>query len=158
MGRLEGMIKSEMARLAKRETKKISLSLGRDVRALKRLVSQLRRSVSTLERLASKQQKERRRIPPRASAEEVKRSRFSARLIRNLRKRLGITRKEMAALAGVSMGAVYHWEQGTFEPREKKREILVELRKLGRRAVRKLLEEKAAETGKGRRVTTRRKR
>lgn len=143
MGKLEGVIKSEIVRLAKRETRKVSLPLRKDVRTLKSVVFQLRKSVSTLEKIASQQQKELRRgkIPLEALPEEVKKSRFSPRLIRSLRKRLGITQKEMAALAGVTVGAIYQWEQGIFEPRGKKKGILVALRKLGRRGAKKLLEE-----------------
>jgi DNA-binding transcriptional regulator YiaG len=147
MGKLEGMIKSEILRLAKRETRKVSLPLSKDVRTLKSVVSQLRKSVSTLEKLAAQQQKELRKgkVPLEAAPDEVKKSRFSPRLIRNLRKRLGITQKEMAILAGVTVGAIYQWEQGIFEPRGQKKGVLVALRKLGRRAVKKLLEEKGPE-------------
>ena len=35
MGKIEAIIKSEIVRLAKREIRKISVPLGRDVRALK---------------------------------------------------------------------------------------------------------------------------
>jgi DNA-binding transcriptional regulator YiaG len=144
MGKLEGVIKSEIVRLAKRETRKISLPLRKDVITLKSVVSQLRKSVSTLEKLAAQQQRELRKgkIPLEAPMDEVKKSRFSPRLIRSLRKRLGITQKEMATLVGVTVGAIYQWEQGIFEPRGKKKGIIVALRKLGRRAVKKLLEEK----------------
>jgi len=158
MGKLEGIIKSEISRLARRETKKISLPLGRDVRTLKGLVSKLRRSVSTLERWVAERQKElqKGKVPLEAPPDEVKKSRFSPRLIRNLRKRLGITQKEMATLAGVTIGAVHQWEQGGFEPREKKKGVLVALRRLGRRAVRKLLEEKGPEI-KGKKIVRRRR-
>jgi len=147
MGKLEGMIKSEIVRLAKRETRKVSLPLSRDVRTLKSVVSQLRKSVLALEKWTAHQQKELRRdkIPLEGTPDEVKKSRFSPRLIRSLRKRLGITQKEMATLAGVTVGAIYQWEQGMFEPRGKKKGTLVALRKLGRRAVKKLLEQKGPE-------------
>jgi DNA-binding transcriptional regulator YiaG len=160
MGKLEGVIKSEIVRFAKRETGRISLPLRRDVRTLKRVVSQLRKSVLTLERLTAQQQRELRkgRAPLEALPDEVKKSRFSPRLIRNLRQRLGITQKEMATLAGVTVGAIYQWEQGIFEPRGKKRGILVALRKLGRRAVKKLLEEKAPEVKEKKVVRRSRKR
>jgi hypothetical protein len=64
----------------------------------------------------------------------------------------------MASLAGVTVGAIYQWEQGIFEPRGKKKGILVALRKLGRRAVRKLLEEKGLEIKEKKIVRRRRKR
>jgi hypothetical protein len=43
MGKGEGIIKSEIVRLAKREIRKISVPLGRDAWFLKSAVSQLRR-------------------------------------------------------------------------------------------------------------------
>jgi DNA-binding transcriptional regulator YiaG len=159
MGKFEGMLKSEIVRLAKRETKRITLPLRRDVRALKNVVSQLRKSVLILGKWATRQEKEMRKgkIPLEATPDEVKKSRFSPRLIRSLRKRLGISQKEMATLAGVTVGAIYQWEQGIFEPRGNKKGVLVALRKLGRRAVRKLLEEKGPEVKEKRIVRRRRK-
>ena len=52
----------------------------------------------------------------------------------------------MAKLAGVTVGAVFQWEKGKFEPKDEKKKILVGLRKLGRREARNLLEEKMAAT------------
>jgi DNA-binding transcriptional regulator YiaG len=148
MGKVEGIIKSEMVRLAKREVRKISVPLGRDVRALKITVSQLRKTVSGLERFATHQQKELEKegVALKATPEEVKMSRFSPRLIRSLRERLGLTQKEMATLAGVTIGAVYQWESGKFEPRGEKKAVIVALRKLGRREARKLLEKRGTQT------------
>jgi DNA-binding transcriptional regulator YiaG len=147
MGKLEGMIKSEIVRLAKREMRKISVPLGKDVRSLKSTVSQLRRTVLALERFAAQRQKElaKEKVPLEAAPEEVEISRFSPRLIRSLRKHLGITQKELAILTGVTVGAVHQWESGMFKPGEKKKGMLVALRKLGRRDVRKLIEEKGTQ-------------
>ena len=147
MGKLEGIIKSEILRLAKREIRKISVPLGKDVRLLKSTVSQLRKTVLGLERFAAQQESQLRRekVLLEAPPEEVKVSRFSPRLIRSLRKHLGITQKELAILAGVTVGAIHQWESGIFVPRAQKKSVLVALRKLGRREVRRLLEEKGTE-------------
>jgi DNA-binding transcriptional regulator YiaG len=144
MGKLEGMIKSEIVRLAKREIRKIARPLSRDVRSMRSTVSQLRKTVLALQRLTARQESESRKekVLLEAAPEEVKKSRFSPRLIHTLRKRLGITQKEMATLTGVTVGAIYQWEQGMFEPRGQKKGMLVALRRLGRREVRKLLEER----------------
>jgi DNA-binding transcriptional regulator YiaG len=144
MGKLEVTIKSEIVRLAKREMRKTSVPLGRDVRLLKSTVSQLRKTVLALERFAAQQQKElkKRKIPLEATPEEVKKSRFSPALIRSLRESLGISQKELAILTGVTIGAVHQWEIGKFKPKDEKKSVMVGLRKLGRREVRKLLEEK----------------
>lgn len=146
MGKLEAVIKSEIVRLAKREVRKISVPLGRDVRALKSAVSQLRKTVSSLEKLAALQKKEQeKKVHLGVAPEEVGASRLSPRLIRSLRKRLGVSQRELGRLTGVTPLAVYQWETGTFKPKKEKKAILVGLRKLGRRDVKKLLEERGAE-------------
>ena len=146
MGKVEGIIKSEMVRLAKREMRKVSVPLGRDVWSLKSAVSQLRKAVLALQRITAHQQKELEKgeTPLEAGPEEVKVSRFSPRLIRSLRGHLGLTQKELAVLTGVTVGAVHLWESGQFKPSEKKKAVIVALRKLGRREVRKLVEKKSA--------------
>jgi hypothetical protein len=58
MGKLEGMIKGEIVRLAKRETRRIALPLRRDLRTLRNVVSQLRQSVLVLEKWTTQQMKE----------------------------------------------------------------------------------------------------
>jgi len=147
MAKFETIIKSEIVRLAKREVRKIAVPLGRDVRSLKSVVSQLRKSVLTLQRIAASQQKEleKGKKPLEVAPEEVQVSRFSPRLFRSLRSHLGITQKELAVLTDVTVGAVHQWESGQFKPSMKKKAAIVALRKLGRREVRKLLEDKAAQ-------------
>ena len=151
MGKVESIIKSEIIRLAKGEMRKISIPLGRDVRLMKNTVSQVRKSVLALERFAAHQQKElsKREIRLEATPEEVKKSRLSPRLIKSLRKHLGITQKELAILTGVTIGAAHQWEIGKFNPKPEKKAAFVALRKLGRGEVKKLLEEKASGTAKG---------
>jgi len=155
MGKLEGTIKSEIVRLARREMRKISVPLGKDVWLLKNMVSQLRKTVSTLERITASHEADSKqgKVPLEASPEEVKISRFSPRLIRSLRKHLGITQNELAILAGVTVGAIHQWESGIFVPRAEKKGVLVALRKLGRREVKKLIEEKRSEAA-GKKVFT----
>jgi DNA-binding transcriptional regulator YiaG len=78
-----------------------------------------------------------------ASPEELKKSRLSPRLIQTIRKRLGVSQRELGILCGVTVGAVQSWESGKFKPKDEKRKTLVALRKLRRGEVRKLLEERA---------------
>jgi DNA-binding transcriptional regulator YiaG len=120
--------------------------LSRQVRSLKATIAQLRKAVQGLQRQAAQQEKMTggKQLPLEASPEEMKKARFSPRLIKSLRKRLGVTQKEMALLAGVTVGAIFQWEKGIFEPRGEKKKMLVALRKLQRREAKKLLEEKKA--------------
>lgn len=149
MGKLEQTIKSEIIRLSKRELQKISVPLSREVRLLKSTVSQIRKAVLVLERFKALYKKESAtgEIELKATSEAVKMSRFSPRLILSLRKRLGITQKELAILAGVTVGAVHHWEVGNFRPTDSKRTLLVALRKIRRRDVKRLLEKKDSKKG-----------
>jgi DNA-binding transcriptional regulator YiaG len=160
MGKLEGIIKSEIVRLAKREVRKISGPLGRDVRLLKSMVSQFRKAVLALQRITANQQKEleKGKMVLEAPPEEVKESRFSPRLIRSLRRHLGITQKELAILTGVTVGAAHLWESGQFKPSMKKKAVMVALRKLGRREARKLLEGKGTQKAEKKVPSRRRKR
>jgi len=143
---LEATIKSEIIRLSKRELRKVSVPLARDVRSLKSAISQIRKTALRLERFTARQQKElgKQKIPLEATPEEIKGSRLSPRLIKSVRRKLDISQKELAILAGVTIGAVNSWESGKFKPREEKKGVIVALRKLGRSEVRKLLEEKSS--------------
>ena len=151
MGKVGSIIKSEIIRLTRREIRQVSIPLGRDVRSLKNTVSQLRKSVVSLERFVAQRQKElsKHEVRLEAPPEEIKQSRFSPRLLQSLRKRLGITQKELAILAGVSVGAAHLWETGKFRPKDNKMGPLVALKKLNRREVRELLKQKiAGKTGR----------
>jgi DNA-binding transcriptional regulator YiaG len=78
-----------------------------------------------------------------ASQEEVRASRLTPERIAGLRKKLGISQREMGVLTGASLGAVASWEKGKFRPQGEKKAALVALRKLRKRDVKKMLTEKA---------------
>jgi DNA-binding transcriptional regulator YiaG len=82
------------------------------------------KTILALQRLTAAQQKElkKKKVLSKATPEEVKKSRFSPRLIRSLRKQLGISQKELAILTEVSVGTVHFWESGKFMPKEEKEE------------------------------------
>ena len=142
MAKMEEVLRAEIARLAKKELRTVIDPLSRDVRTLKRTVSRLAKVISRLERAANLKADRLtvEREDLKASKEEVKASRISGRVIRNLRKKLGISQQKLAVLVGVSPGAVALWEQGHTRPRGTNKEALVALRKLGRRDVKRILE------------------
>ena len=159
MGKLEGIIKEEIIRLAKREMKMKFVPLRRDVRSLKITVSQLRKSMEGLHRLVGQQEKQMGPKPvAEVTREDMKKARISPRLIKSLRKHLGVSQRELAKLAGVTVGAVFQWEKGKFGPREDKKKILVGLRKLGRQEAKRLLGEKKEEAAAEKKRDTGKKR
>ena len=148
MAKLESIIKSEIQRLAKHEVRSVFLPLRRDVWGLKLKLSNLIKSFTVLDRLAKEASKSKSTEPKlEASQEEVRASRLTPERIAGLRKKLGISQREMGVLTGASLGAVASWEKGKFRPQGEKKAALVALRKVRKRDVKKMLAEKAE--GKG---------
>jgi DNA-binding transcriptional regulator YiaG len=144
MGKMEEALRSEIGRLARKELRETVGPLSKEVRELKRAVARLSKIVNALEKNAA----QRTRLglgaqaQLRAPADEVKAARLSARVIKNVRKKLGISQGKMAALLDVSPASVAFWEQGRARPRGTNKNALVALRKLGRRDVKRILAEK----------------
>jgi DNA-binding transcriptional regulator YiaG len=150
MGKVESSIKSEILRLARREVRGAFLPLRREVRTMRLRLSSLTKNFALVDRVAKEKlrEDESKKFQLGASAEEVKVSRLTPARIYNLRKKLGLSQRELALLAGVTIGAVGLWEKGKFRPNMNKKAILVGLRKLGKRDVKKLLATKVGEATK----------
>ena len=161
MGKLESTIKSEIQRLAKREVRATFVPLRREVRALRLRLSSLSKNFSVLNRMAKEQLQKTAEKGLEATPEEVKASRLTPDRIRGLRKKLGISMRELGILTGSTVGAVLSWEKGKFKPSGDKKAALVGLRKVRKRDVKKLLVEKAGTKvkakGKRPKAKTRRK-
>jgi DNA-binding transcriptional regulator YiaG len=142
MGKLESTIKSEIQRLAKREIRTTFIPLRREVRAMRFKLSGLFKNFSALNRLTKDQLQKMPKKGLEATPEEVKASRLTPSRIRGLRKKLGISMRELGVLTGTSLGAILSWEKGKFKPRGDKKAALVGLRKMRKRDVRKMLTEK----------------
>jgi len=144
MAKLESIIKSEIQRLAKHEVRTVFRPLRKEVWGMKLKLSNLIKNFTLLDRL-TKEILKRKSAEPKleATAEEVKVSRITPDRIRSLRNKLGISQRELGILTGSSLGAVAMWEKGKFKPKGEKKVSLVALRKLRKRDVKKMLNEKA---------------
>jgi DNA-binding transcriptional regulator YiaG len=158
MAKIEPVLKSEIQRLTKREIRSTFLPLRREVRAMRLRLSSLSKSFSVLDRFAKEQmrQVEKKGVKLEATPEEVKASRLTPDRIRGLRKKLGLSMRELGILTRSSIGAVLSWEKGKFKPRGDKKAALVALRRLRKRGVKKLLLEKGKEE-KGKEETKKRR-
>ena len=161
MGKLESTIKSEIQRLAKREIRTTFVPLRREVRAMRLRLSGLSRGITSLTMMTKELRLEEVKPKLEATSEEVKASRLTPERIAGLRKKLGISQRELGLLVGATIGAVASWEKGKFKPQGDKKAALVALRKLRKRDVRKMLTEKAGSSVKAKEkrpeVDTRRK-
>ena len=144
MAKLESIIKSEITRLAKHEVRTVFRPLRKEVWGLRLKLSNLIKNFTVLDRLAKEISKTKSTEPKlEASQEEVKASRLTPERIAGLRRKLGISQREMGVLTGASLGAVASWEKGKFKPQGEKKAALVALRKLRKRDVKKILTEMA---------------
>jgi len=164
MGKMEGTIKSEILRLAKREVRAAFLPLRREVWAMRLKLSGLSKGFAILNRQAKELRLEEAKPKLEASPEEVKTSRLTPERIRNLRKKKGISQRELGILTGATTGAVLSWEKGKFKPKGDKKAALVALRKLSKRDLKKMLAEKIGgrvkpkpATGKGKKPKAKRR-
>lgn len=149
MGKMESTIKSEILRLAQREVRAALFPIGRKVRAMELKLSGLSKSFAFLGRAAKERirRDEREKLKLEASP-EGKASRFIPERIRRLRKRLGISQRELALLTGVSRWAVVMWERGKFKPKRDNKAALVALGKLSKPSAKRMITAKARGKGK----------
>ncbi len=131
-------LKSEVARIAKKEIRAESKSLKQwavqqraDMVALKRRVAELE---SALKRLSKAGTHAPAAVASTAKDDDVK-LRFRAGGFASLRKKLDLTAAQMAQLLGVSPQSVYHWEIGKSRPRASQLPAISAVRKLGKKQV-----------------------
>ena len=149
MGKMENTIKSEILRFAKREVRSALFPISSKVRAMELKLSGLSKSFAFLGRVAQKRiRREEREKLRLEAASEGKASRFIPERIHSLRKRLGISQRELAVLIGVSRWAVVMWEKGKFKPSRDNKAALVALGKLSKPSAKRMITAKARGKGK----------
>ena len=137
------VLMDEIRRLARKEAKAQIQPLLETIAAQKKTIAELNRRVASLEKIQAPAVAE-------LAAEEAEVAarptvhRFTPGRIMKLRKDLKLTQQQMATLLDVNQFSISHWEQGRNKPRQEQQRRLAELRKMGKRALTKLLEEKSA--------------
>jgi DNA-binding transcriptional regulator YiaG len=135
-------LKTEIARLARKELKAETSTLKKSVAAHRHDIAALKKRVQELERLLRRAPKANGRTAAPASEEDSGRKlRFSSTRLAAQRKRLGLSAADFAALIGVSPLSVYKWEGGKNRPRQAQLEAIAAVRKFGKREARARLEE-----------------
>ena len=138
MANLASVLKTEIARLARKETRaqldplrKANAGYRRDIAALKREVAGLSRQLKAASKPARQAQDE---------PGEGRRLRFQAKGLKSHREKLGLSAAEYGRLAGVSAQSIYNWEAGKSTPRQSQVEALAGLRGVGKREAARRLE------------------
>ena len=157
MSRMAAILREEINRLARKETKQATSPLKRRLAALEKIVREQRVALKQLARQVAVAARGVARTTPAATATVARDgARLSPRLIRSLRTRLKLSQMDFARLTGVTHVAVYLWESGKTKPRGSSREAIIGLRGVGVREVRKRLAnlDAAAPVSKERRRTS----
>ena len=138
MPNLSTILKGEITRLARKEIKaaidpvrKANAGHRKEIAELKRLVAQLQRDLKA----ASKPAKARAEV---GAASPVS-SRFSAKGLKSLRAKLGLSAAEFGLLVSASGQSIYKWETGKAVPRSSQQAALAAIRGIGKREAGKRL-------------------
>jgi len=137
MPNVAAILKEEIGRVARKEIrsetgtmKNATTQFRRDIAALKRQVADQEKRLAVLETLVLKKTP----IAEPADIEE-KNVRFSPNGLPKLRKRLGLSAADLAALTEVSTQSVYNWERGKTRPRKEQLAVIAALRGMGKKEV-----------------------
>lgn len=142
MNNLAGILKAELGRQARKEArvetqglKKASTRHRADIASLKRRIGQLEQNVAKLEKLLAKVAPTGKLAAPKVAV------RFSAKSLRKLRQRLGLSAATLAGILGVSGQTIYNWEVGKTRPTADQIAKIVILRGMSKAEVRARLEQ-----------------
>ena len=134
MPNIGSVLKEEIIRLSRKEsrsqidpTRRATIRQRREVAELKRQVAQLARQVALLSRKALG-------APVAVPADaQSKPARFSAKGLRVQRERLGLSAEDFGNLVGVSAQSIYNWEHEKARPRAEQGAKVAALRGIGKR-------------------------
>lgn len=138
MPNLSTILKGEIARLARKEIKtavdpvrKANAGHRKEIAELKKLVGSLQRDLKAVSK------------PSKAHAFADDGSpgstRFSAKGLKSLRAKLGLSAAEFGHLVGASGQSIYNWEAGKAVPRASQQSSLAAIRGIGKREAAKRL-------------------
>ncbi len=140
MPNLTSILRDEISRLARKELRKETTLLKKQVAQHRHDIAELKRNVEDLaRRLTYFEKVEKRRIESERTGELPGGTRFSAKGLRSHRARLGFSAEDYGRLIGASALSVYNWEQGKTRPSDENLAAIVAIRGMGKReAVKRL--------------------
>lgn len=142
MPNIAAALKSEIARVARKQIRAETSSLKMAVTSHRHEIAALKKHIQDLERRLKKVGG-----APRPAASEdahegpAKQLRFSASRFASQRKKLGLSAANMAKLLGVSSLSVYKWETGQTRPRRAQLEAIATVRGIGKREAQAKIEQ-----------------
>ena len=141
MPNIAQLLKDEITRIARRETRAHVKALTKTVRTSRSDIASLKRRAMELEReLRSLRRSERRGRQEASSSGPPGKPPFSAKSLASQRNRLQLSAQDCGLLVGASAQSIYNWEQGKARPHAKHIVAIAALRSLGKRQAAAILE------------------
>ena len=134
MPNLAAILKSEIARIARKEIRAEVSSLKKSVASHRADLAGLKRHVKALEHQLRQLKRPGAKVE-RLAADETsgKPLRFSAKGLASQRRRLGLSAEDCGLLLGASGQTVYNWEHAKVRPRARHLPAIAALRTLGKK-------------------------
>ncbi len=126
------ILKGEITRLARKEIRVAIDPVRKANAAHRKEIAELKRQVASLQRdlkAASKPAKARAETDQASSGS----ARFSAKGLKSLRAKLGLSAAEFGLLVGASGQSIYKWETGKAVPRASQQALLAAVHGIGKR-------------------------
>ena len=133
-----GVLRAEIRRLARKETRQEIATLRKYVNSMRRRMAESRRRIQDLEHRA-KQMGKGMGAKSAPGEEEAKQVRFSPTWVKRHRSKLGMSRRIYAKLVGVSPQTIMGWESGRTRPRRSALRMWRGLREMGIRELKALV-------------------
>ncbi|MBV8503446.1 MAG: helix-turn-helix transcriptional regulator [Paucibacter sp.] len=142
MPNIAQMLKAEISRIARKESRSEVEALKRSATASRGEIAALKRQVRELERVVKALMKAHKRtltqtvhaVQPSVDGAATG-LRFSAKGLANNRQRLGLSAADFALLVGTTGQSIYAWESGKAHPSAKYLAAIAALRGLGKREI-----------------------
>lgn len=147
MPNIASVLKSEIARLARKEVRAHTDSLKKQATSHRAEIAALKRRALQLEQLIRSLAKTTSKLSAKPETEQVERPiRYSAKSLASQRRRLGLSAEDCGLLVGASGQSIHNWEAGEIRPRAKHLPAIAALRHMGKReAAERLAALRAAE-------------
>lgn len=131
MPNFSSILKSEITRLARKEIKSSVEPLRKTIAASRREITELKRQLASLKRELKASNKALQQT--KGHEGQARNVRFSAKGLKTLRTRLGMSAGDFGKLIGASGQSIYNWEAGKAVPRANQLAALAGVRGLGKR-------------------------
>lgn len=131
MPNLSTILKGEITRLARKEIRAAVDPVRKANAGQRKEIAELKRQIAALQRDLKASRK-----PSKVVAQEGEasgRTRFSAKGLKSLRAKLGLSAGEFGLLVGASGQSIYKWETGKALPRASQQAALAAVRGIGKR-------------------------